>query len=145
MAAETVRVRLLRPGALMPYRATGGASGYDLYACLGQGRVVLSQRPTLVPTGIAMAVPRGLDAQLRPRSGLARLGVLCTFGTLDSDYRGELMVALYTTSPEVEYTISDGDRIAQLVITSLAEVTLEEAPELDETLRGAGGHGSTGR
>ena len=76
---------------------------------------------------------------------LARLGVLCTFGTLDSDYRGELMVALYTTSPEVEYTIGDGDRIAQLVITSLAEVTLEEAAELDETLRGAGGHGSTGR
>lgn len=145
MEPETVRVRLVREGARMPYRATEAASGYDLYACLGTERVVLGQRPTLVPTGLAMAVPPGLDAQLRPRSGLARIGVLSTFGTLDADFRGEIMVALYTTSPEVEYTVSDGDRIAQLVVTRLAEVSFEEANELDATTRGVGGHGSTGR
>jgi dUTP pyrophosphatase len=107
--------------------------------------VALGPLPTLVPTGLAFEVPEGVDAQLRPRSGLARKGVLATFGTLDSDYRGEVMVALYTTSPEVVHTVEDGDRIAQVVFTRLEPVLLEPAAELSDTQRGLGGHGSTGR
>ncbi len=141
----SVRVKLLRPGARLPSRATAAASGFDIHACLDRASVVLSQVPTLVPTGLALEVPAGFDAQLRPRSGLARLGVLSTYGTLDADYRGELMIALYTTAPGVAYTVRDGDRIAQLVITQLAEVVFAEAAELSPTARGAGGHGSTGR
>lgn len=143
-APETVRVRLLRPGARLPVRSTASASGYDITACI-QEDMVIGQLPVLVPTGLALEVPEGLDAQLRPRSGLARQGVLSTFGTLDADYRGELMIALYTTSPGVQYTVHNGDRIAQLVVVRLADVVFEEATELSTTARGAGGHGSTGR
>ena len=141
---QTVKVKRLRE-AQLPFRATDLASGFDIYASLPGGPVVLSQVPSLIPTGIAMEVPPGLDAQLRPRSGLSKLGVLSTYGTLDADYRGELIVALYTTSPAVEYTVRDGDRIAQLVITRLAEVAFEEVEELSLTGRGSGGYGSTGR
>lgn len=141
-----ILVSLIQPGAKLPFRATDGASGFDLYACLPDGRPVrLGQRPTLVPTGIALEVPRGIDAQIRPRSGLARNGILSTFGTLDSDYRGEIMVALYTLAPDIEYEINDGDRIAQLVFVRLADVQFEQAGSLSTTVRGAGGHGSTGR
>ena len=140
-----VRVKLLRAGAILPRRATAQASGFDLYACLGTEDVALSQKPTLVPTGIALEVPEGLDAQIRPRSGLARHGVLSTFGTLDADYRGELMVALYMTAPDIAYTVRDGDRIGQLVLTRLATVELVEAETLSTSDRGTGGHGSTGR
>lgn len=140
-----VFVKFLRPGARVPIRATEAASGFDLYACLPDGDVFVGQHPVVVTTGIAMEVPPGFDAQIRPRSGLARKGVLCTLGTLDADYRGELMVTLYTVAPDIEHTIHDGDRIAQLVITRLAEVELREAAELSDTVRGEAGHGSTGR
>jgi dUTP pyrophosphatase len=143
--AETIRTKLLRPGARVPQRATALASGFDVHACLEDGPVTVGQRPVVIPTGFAMEVPPGLDAQFRPRSGLARQGVLSTFGTLDADYRGEIMITLYTTSPDIEYTVHHGDRIAQLVVTRLAEVAFEEAEELSSTARGAGGHGSTGR
>ncbi|HEY5475118.1 MAG TPA: dUTP diphosphatase [Tepidiformaceae bacterium] len=143
--SEIVRVQLLRPGAKMPFRATEAASGYDIHACFEGEPFVLGQRPTLVPTGLSLEVPRGLDAQLRPRSGLARQGVLATFGTLDADYRGELMINLYTIGPDISYTVSSGDRIAQLVITRLADLEFQPALVLSETVRGEGGHGSTGR
>ncbi|MGD9933032.1 MAG: dUTP diphosphatase [Dehalococcoidia bacterium] len=142
---ETIRAKLLREGARLPQRATKAASGFDIHACLHGLSVTLSQTPTLVPTGLALEVPAGLDAQLRPRSGLARQGILSTFGTLDADYRGELMIALYCTAPGIEYTVHDGDRIAQLVVTRLAEVSFEVADQLSHTVRGEGGHGSTGR
>lgn len=143
--SETIRVKLLRPGARIPARATEFASGFDIHACLEGEPVVVGQRPVMIPTGIALEVPWGLDAQFRPRSGLARHGVLATFGTLDADYRGEIMITLYTMAPDIEHTVHDGDRIAQLVVTRLADVAFEEAAELSETARGAGGHGSTGR
>ena len=92
-----------------------------------------------------MEVPPGFDAQLRPRSGLGAKGVLSTFGTLDADYRGELRVNMYTMSADVDHTVEDGDRIAQLVITRLVDFDLVEATELSDTVRGEGGHGSTGR
>ena len=142
---ETIRVQLLRPGAKLPFRATELSSGYDIHACLEDGPVVIGQRPVMIPTGLAMEVPPGLDAQFRPRSGLARQGILATFGTLDADYRGEIMITLYSVAPDITHTVQDGDRIAQLVVTRLAAVAFEAAAALSETTRGAGGHGSTGR
>lgn len=142
---ETIRVQLLRPGAKLPFRATDMSSGYDIHACLEDGPVVIGQRPVMIPTGLAMEVPPGLDAQFRPRSGLARQGILATFGTLDADYRGEVMITLYSVAPDITHTVQDGDRIAQLVVTRLAAVAFEAAAALSETARGAGGHGSTGR
>lgn len=144
MEPSLVRARLLRPGARLPVRGTEYASGFDLFACVDE-EVRLGQRPVLIPTGLALEVPSGLDAQLRPRSGLARQGILATLGTLDADYRGEIMVALYTLAPDIEYAVKNGDRIAQLVITRLADVTFAEVDQLSDTVRGAGGHGSTGR
>jgi len=129
----------------MPFRASELASGYDIYACLEHGPVDIGQRPVLVPTGLAIEVPPGLDAQFRPRSGLSRQGVMATFGTLDADYRGEVMITLYTVAPEITHSVQHGDRIAQLVITRLADVEFERALVLSETVRGSGGHGSTGR
>lgn len=144
MNEAVVRVRLLRAGAHLPVQATTGSSGFDLHACV-DGPIKLGQHPVAIPTGLAMQVPTGYDAQIRPRSGLAKKGVVATFGTLDADYRGELMVTLYTTAPGIEHTIRHGDRIAQLVITRLTGVSLELADSLDDTERGSGGHGSTGR
>lgn len=143
--SEPIRVQLLRAGAQLPFRATELSSGYDIHACLEDGPVVVTQRPVVIPTGLAMEVPPGLDAQFRPRSGLARQGILSTFGTLDADYRGEIMITLYSLSPEIAHTVEHGDRIAQLVVARLVDVEFEQALVLSETVRGAGGHGSTGR
>lgn len=144
MSEETIRVQLLRPRARMPVRATALATGYDLYACI-DAPVEVGPHPTVVGTGIALEIPPGLDVQVRPRSGLGRQGVLTTYGTIDADYRGELMINMYTMAPGIAYTVHDGDRIAQLVITRLVDSNLEQALVLSETARGAGGHGSTGR
>jgi len=140
----TVRVKLLRDGARVPTRATELASGFDLSACI-TGPVSIGNRPALVPTGIALEIPPGVDAQVRPRSGLARNGVLCTFGTIDADYRGELLVTMYTIAPGIEHVVQPGDRIAQLVFTWLAPARFELADDLAPTARGVSGHGSTGR
>jgi len=128
----------------MPTRGTGGASGFDLYSCLEEP-VTVGQQPVMVPTGIAIEVESGLDVQIRPRSGLARRGILCTFGTIDADYRGELIVTMYSMAADIIHEVRDGDRIAQLVVGRLANVELSEAAELAPTDRGEAGHGSTGR
>jgi dUTP pyrophosphatase len=141
----TIRIVRLRPGARMPVRATEHASGFDIHACLEDGPVTVGQVPVVVPTGLAIEVPPGLDAQFRPRSGLARQGVLSTFGTLDADYRGEVMITMYTVAPGITHEVRDGDRIAQMVVGRVADVAIEETDALSETERGAGGHGSTGR
>jgi dUTP pyrophosphatase len=140
----TIKVKRLRPGALLPFRASEGATGLDLYACLDD-TVVLGPDPTLVPTGIAIETPAGLDVQIRPRSGLSRQGVNVILGTIDADYRGELLVSMHTFGSRASYEIKDGDRIAQLVITRFEMVELQEAVELGDSVRGSGGHGSTGR
>ena len=142
---EEIEVKLLREGARLPQQASEHASGYDLYACLPDGPVRVGNRPVRIPTGLAIAVPPGLDAQIRGRSGLASRGVMKPTGTLDADYRGEVFVTLYTTSADFTYVVEHGDRIAQLIVTRLAEVEFALRDELSETERGAGGHGSTGR
>lgn len=138
-------VVLLRPGARLPERQSALASGYDLHACLDGGSLRLRQSPTLVPTGLAVAAPPGVDVQVRPRSGLSLLGVMTTFGTLDADYRGELFVTMYCLPGAEGHVLRDGDRIAQLVASRLEPVRWTAVPALDATARGAGGHGSTGR
>ena len=142
---DEIEVKLLREGARLPEKASEHASGYDLHACLPDGPVTVGNRPVRIPTGLAFAVPPGLDAQVRPRSGLASRGVLSTLGTLDADYRGELFLSLYTTAPDITHVVEHGDRVAQLVIARLAPVEFALREELPETARGAGGHGSTGR
>ena len=133
-----LRWRRLRPNALLPEQQTALASGYDLHACLDEP-LVRGTMPTRVPTGVAIASPAGIDVQVRPRSGLFARGVIGTVGTLDADYRGELFVTLYCLPDLGSFEITDGDRIGQIVDASWLEVE-----ELDETVRGAGGHGSTG-
>jgi dUTP pyrophosphatase len=127
-------------------RATTGASGLDLHACLeAPGYVDLNQDVTLVPTGIAIEAPQGYDLQIRPRSGLGRRGVDIILGTLDSDYRGEVFVSMRTFGSAASFRIEDGDRIAQLVIARIEDLPLVQVEELSGSERGAGGHGSTGR
>ncbi len=139
-----LRVKLLRPGARLPERATPGATGYDLYACLEDGELEVGPEPVLVPTGIAIEAPTGLDAQVRPRSGLSARSIMVTLGTIDADYRGEVLVTMYVLPHRDSHTVRHGDRIAQMVVSRTAEVSLVEAAELTPTLREAGGHGSTG-
>jgi dUTP pyrophosphatase len=140
-----LKVQRLRPSARLPVRATAGSSGLDLFACLEDPEgLLLSHDPVLVPTGIALEIPPGFDAQIRPRSGLSARGVGVALGTIDSDYRGEVLVTMYVFGSQDSFRIRDGDRIAQLVLSRLAELPVVEAEELSPTARGSGGHGSTG-
>ena len=142
---DEIEVKLLREGARLPQTASEHASGYDLYACLPDGPVEVGNFPVRIPAGLAFAVPPGLDAQVRPRSGLASRGVIKPLGTIDADYRGEVFVTLFTISPEIRHVVEHGDRIAQLVIGRLADVEFSLRDELPDTERGSAGHGSTGR
>ncbi|MBX7248460.1 MAG: dUTP diphosphatase [Caulobacteraceae bacterium] len=136
-------------GIDLPAYGTAGAAGMDLRAAVpaDQDLVIQPGARALVPTGLTVAVPVGYEAQVRPRSGLAlKHGVTClnSPGTIDSDYRGEVGVILANLGPE-PFTIRRGDRIAQMVVASYAQVAWEESERLDETERGQGGFGSTGR
>jgi dUTP pyrophosphatase len=144
MGPLTVRVKRLRPDALLPVRATEGSTGYDLYACV-DGEIEVGQQPVRVPTGVAIEAPAGCDVQIRPRSGLSAQGVMVTLGTIDSDYRGELLVTMYALPYRNAHVVRSGERIAQLVVSRIEEVALVEVGDLSDTKRGAGGHGSTGR
>jgi dUTP pyrophosphatase len=136
-------------GLPLPSYASAGAAGLDLYAALpaGQKLVLEPGARDLIPTGIEIALPEGYEAQLRPRSGLAvqhGVTVLNAPGTIDSDYRGEVKALLVNHGGQ-PFEITRGMRIAQLVVAPVARVTPMEAETLDETARGAGGFGSTGR
>lgn len=126
---------------------SSGASGFDLRAAVSEAIVLEPGRWRLVPTGISIAMPVGLEAQVRPRSGLALkhgITVLNTPGTIDADYRGEIGVILLNLADE-PFEIQRGDRIAQLVFQYIAPVKLEAVEQLDETTRGIGGFGHTGK
>lgn len=138
-----VPVKLLE-GAEMPRRRTKGAAGYDLVA--NENRSVPGHGFTLVGTGIVLDLPDGLEAQVRPRSGLAArygIGILNSPGTIDSDYRGEIRIILFNVSGTM-YRIRKGDRVAQLVFSRAVPVRLEQAKCLSRTARGSRGFGSTG-
>jgi dUTP pyrophosphatase len=143
---SALKVQLLRPGARLPTRATAGSTGLDLYACIeAPGYIDIVPDVTLVPTGIAIEAPPGYDVQIRPRSGLGRQGVDIVYGTIDADYRGELLVSMRTFGSRVSYRVQDGDRIAQLVVSRAAILDVVEVEALSESARDRGGHGSTGR
>lgn len=144
MATQILKVRKLSEAARLPVRATPAASGFDLYARI-DATVRLTRSPRLVGTGIALEIPPGWDAQVRPRSGLTSKGVAVALGTIDADYRGELFVTMWTFGELESYEIHDGDRVAQLVVAMLAPLEIAEAAELAPSARGGGGHGSTGR
>jgi len=131
----------------LPEYATSGSSGMDLRAFLTEPIVLDPMQRILVPTGLFIALPENWEAQVRPRSGLAiKQGITClnTPGTIDADYRGELKVILINLSNEAQ-TIHNGDRIAQIVFQSVDKVTWQQVEQLDETQRGAGGFGHTGK
>lgn len=142
----SIGVQRLRPLALLPVRMSAGASGWDLSACLESPLSLEPGRWAVVPTGIALGLPMGYEAQVRARSGLAArcgIGLLNAPGTVDSDYRGEICVILMNWGPE-RFEIKHGDRIAQLVFMKTAPVRLAWIGQVDETDRGAGGFGHTG-
>lgn len=135
-------------GLPLPAYETGGAAGMDLRAAIAEDRaiVLLPGRRILVPTGFVFEIPAGYEGQVRPRSGLAlRNGITClnTPGTIDSDYRGEVSVILVNLG-ENDFVIERGMRVAQLVISPVARVTLAEAGSVSATGRAGGGFGSTG-
>lgn len=149
MNAPPVRFRVLDDRATVPKRGSEQAAGLDLAACLPGDQPSLTLDPgqiAVVPTGLAIAIPESYEGQVRPRSGLATkrgLTVPNAPGTIDADYRGELRVALINLSKEPQ-TIEHGDRIAQLVIAPVAMCEVVVVEDLDETVRGVGGFGSTG-
>ncbi len=143
-----LRVRRLRAAAQLPTRGSELASGLDLYADLSAlgGAIELTPMPQAVPTGVACSPPHGCEIQIRPRSGLTRRGVQIGWGTVDADYRGELLVSMFLQSAATQaYRVQHGDRIAQLIVAPVVLAPVVEVDELDETDRGGGGFGSTGR
>jgi dUTP pyrophosphatase len=142
MASQLVRFKRLDSRALVPEYKTLCASGADLHAI--EDFELAGGSTRLVRTGIAVEIPIWLEAQVRPRSGLSKAGILCAFGTIDADYSGEIGVVL-TNLGVASRKFSAGDRIAQLVVAPIERVSFQEVDDLSETGRGAGGFGSTGR
>ncbi len=142
----TIKVKKLDARAHLPSLGSEFAAGADLYAILDGDLTIAPAETVLVHTGLAMEIPEGYAGLIYARSGLASkkgLAPANKVGVVDADYRGEIMVALHNHSA-TEQTISDGERVAQLVITPFLSVSYEQAEELSDTVRGAGGFGSTG-
>ena len=142
-----VLIKKLDPKVTLPSYKTKGASGMDLMAFVKEKIVIKPQTSALIPTGLSVAFSEDYEIQIRPRSGLAaknNISVLNTPGTIDSDYRGELKIIIFNHSKH-DFVVNNNDRIAQMVLTPIAKIELEEANELPKTLRGGGGFGSTGK
>jgi len=150
--AETdlaVQIQWVRPRRELsiPEYESDGAAGMDLHAWLEEDLVLAPGETALVPTGLAVAIPQGYEAQVRPRSGLAlnhAISLPNSPGTIDSDYRGEIRIILINHGKE-SFTVEHGMRIAQMVISPVMKVIFRESAELPVTSRGAGGFGSTGQ
>ncbi|MBI5581762.1 MAG: dUTP diphosphatase [Deltaproteobacteria bacterium] len=146
-----VKILRLRPDEdadiPLPRYMTPDSAGMDICAAVREDTVLDKGTIALLPTGLALALPRGYEAQVRPRSGLAvkyGIGLINAPGTIDADYRGEVMIALVNLGPSA-YTVRRGDRIAQVVIQRVEQARLEQVPALDVTERNSGGFGHTGR
>lgn len=141
-----VSIKKLKENATIPTYGSAYAAGADLYACIDNSITIQPQQTILVPTGLAMEIPEGYAGLIYARSGLASkkgLAPANKVGVVDADYRGEVMVALHNHS-SVAATIEPNERIAQLVIAPFLTASFEEVNELSDTIRGAGGFGSTG-
>ena len=142
-----IPVKILREGAILPAYGSAEAAGADLYACLEAPVTIEPGKTAFIPTGIAMAVPVGCAGLIYARSGLAckrGLAPANKVGVIDSDYRGEILVALHNHGAEAQ-TVEHGERVAQMVITPVLIPAYEAADSLSETERNAGGFGSTGK
>ena len=142
-----VLVKKLNSLAKLPSYKTDGASGMDLMACIEKPMSLEPGKSCLIPTGLSVAFSEKYEIQIRPRSGLAAknsISVLNTPGTIDSDYRGELKIILFNHSNE-NFIINNNDRVAQMVLTPIVKMELEEINELPNSNRGDGGFGSTGK
>ncbi len=145
---EILKIKKLREDAKVPNRATSGSAGLDLCASIEEPITLEGGATAVIPTGIAIALPSAeYGAFVFPRSGIAvkhGIGLLNSVGVIDSDYRGEIMVGVINQI-STPYTIQPGERIAQMVIMPVSMMPVEEVSDLDETERGAGGFGSTGK
>ena len=142
-----ILIKKLNPKVKLPSYKTLGASGMDIMAFIQKPIYLEPNHSVLVPTGISLSIPKNLEIQVRPRSGLAinsSIGVLNTPGTIDSDYRGEIKVILFNYGKD-NFEIKNNDRIAQIVLAPIEKIEFEEVNELSDTLRGKGGFGSTGK
>ena len=141
-----IQIKKLSNEVLTPKYETLGSSGMDIAAYIKQDVTINPGDKALVPTGLSLSVPQGYEVQIRPRSGLAAkkgITVLNTPGTIDSDYRGEIKVILINLGKDV-FVVKNGERIAQMIVSPIKQVIIEEVKELSETDRGIGGFGSTG-
>ena len=142
-----VLIKKLNSSVQLPSYKSKGASGMDLMAYLEKPINLEPGKSCLVSTGISVAIPEEYEIQIRPRSGLAaknNISVLNTPGTIDSDYRGEIKIILFNHSNK-NFIINNNDRVAQMVLTPILKIELEETDELPESIRGEGGFGSTGK
>ena len=142
-----VLIKKLSPEVELPSYKTSGASGMDLMAFIKSSIIVQPKTSYLIPTGLSLAFSEDYEVQIRPRSGLAaknNISVLNTPGTIDSDYRGEIKVIIYNHGNE-DFVVNNKDRIAQMILTPVIKMELEDTKELPKTLRGIGGFGSTGK
>jgi dUTP pyrophosphatase len=141
-----ILIKRLSTEVSLPKYETSGSSGMDLAAYIDSNINLEPKKSVIVPTGLSVAIPKGFEIQIRPRSGLAakeNISVLNTPGTIDADYRGEIKVILINLGDK-EFIIENGLRIAQMVACPIIQVQLEEVDELKNTVRGKGGFGSTG-
>ena len=141
-----ILIKRLSKDVALPKYETEGSSGLDLAANTNKQIKILPGKSEIIPTGLAVAIPKNFEIQIRPRSGLAaksQISVLNTPGTIDADYRGELKVILINLSNKV-FVVEKGLRIAQMVLCPVVKATLKEVTELENTERGSGGLGSTG-
>ena len=141
----SIAIKKVVPHATLPKRMSQHAAGYDLYSANETTQPLHPREIALVPTGIALSIPHGYEAQIRPRSGLAAnygIGVLNSPGTIDSDYRGEIKVILFNAGDKT-FQLEPGTRIAQMVISQVNEIEFLLSEELEETKRGSGGFGHT--
>lgn len=141
-----MKIRIKTLSGVMPKYETEGSAGMDIRAFLEEPVTIEPGGRALIPTGLFMEIPEGYEVQIRARSGLAvkhGIGLTNGIGTIDSDYRGEVKVALINWGEE-PFVVNDGDRIAQMVVAAYVKAQTEEAEELTETERGAGGFGHTG-
>ncbi|TGK97853.1 dUTP diphosphatase [Leptospira levettii] len=142
-----LQIQILREGAVVPEYKTVGSAGMDLSACLSENLLLPKGEVVLVPTGLAMAIPDGYEGQIRPRSGFStkqRIIMPNSPGTIDSDYRGEILIPLLNLSGS-DYLLEPGTRVAQMVIQAVVKFPIQVVMELSSTERGTGGFGSTGK
>ena len=142
-----VLIKKLDKRVKLPEYKTTGSSGLDLTAFIEKKIVIKPGENALVPTGISIAIPEDTEVQIRPRSGLAaknNISVLNTPGTIDSDYRGEIKVIIHNHGNR-NFTVNNGDRIAQMILCPVVKMKLEETIDLPKTIRGQSGFGSTGK